>query len=367
VLVVEDNPDILRLLNLELSQEHSVYVARDGRQGYELALREEPDVILTDYMMPEMDGLTLIARVRESARLSGTPIIMLTAKSDLEHRLAAAEAGADAYLPKPFSPREVTAAVNSLLKRRGREVATISLAHEIHNPLAYIRNANTVITENVEKLLKAVDNLELPAEERERRIQNSRSRLERSTAIADQGVRRIAQIVELVRRYARAGYNPEPICFSVDASVGDVLELVHRPSPGVRITTELGAGSALLPVRPEELHLVCRNIVQNAVEAVGESGTVSIVSRRDEQQVVIEVRDDGPGISREHIHRVFTPFFSTKAPGQGMGIGLAIAFQIVDQAGGSIVVASSPGAGATFTIRLPILAGPTPALTEGTP
>jgi two-component system C4-dicarboxylate transport sensor histidine kinase DctB len=91
------------------------------------------------------------------------------------------------------------------------------------------------------------------------------------------------------------------------------------------------------------------------------------VSRRDEQQVVIEVRDDGPGISREHIHRVFTPFFSTKAPGQGMGIGLAIAFQIVDQAGGSIVVASSPGAGATFTIRLPILAGPTPALTEGTP
>ena len=371
ILIVEDNPDILRLLNLELSVEHSVYVAKDGRQGIELALREEPDVILTDFMMPEVDGLTLIRTLREERRTADIPIIMLTAKGDVENRLAAAEAGADLYLSKPFSTREVRAAVNAQLKRRGRQVGNIiraqvqslelisaSLAHEIHNPLAYIKNANTIVTENIEKLLRIITDETLSDADKAKRIDAIRNRLGRSTTIADQGVERISQIVDLVRRYARAGYSPEPVTFSIDDSLRDVLRLIHRPHDGVTLHPELGAGEALLRVRPEELHLVCRNLIQNAVEAIGEQGDVWISARRDAGDILIAIRDNGPGINRDHMARIFTPFFSTKETGKGMGIGLSIAFQIINNAGGSIEVASTLGEGATFTVRIPVMTEP---------
>lgn len=368
VLIVEDNPDILRLLNLELSVEHSVYVAKDGRQGIELALREEPDVILTDFMMPEVDGLSLIRTLRAESRTADIPIIMLTAKGDVENRLAAAEAGADLYLSKPFSTREVRAAVNAQLKRRGRQVGNIiraqvqslelisaSLAHEIHNPLAYIKNANTIVTENIEKLLRIIADPALSDDEKTKRIDAIRNRLGRSTTIADQGVERISQIVDLVRRYARAGYSPEPVTFSIDDSLQDVLRLIHRPHDTVSLHPDLTAGDALLRVRPEELHLVCRNLIQNAVEAIGERGDVWISARREGDDIAIVIRDNGPGINREHMSRIFTPFFSTKETGKGMGIGLSIAFQIVNNAGGSIEVASTLGEGATFTVRIPVM------------
>lgn len=371
ILIVEDNPDILRLLNLELSVEHSVYVAKDGRQGIELALREEPDVILTDFMMPEVDGLTLIRTLREDRRTADIPIIMLTAKGDVENRLAATEAGADLYLSKPFSTREVRTAVNAQLKRRGRQVGNIiraqvqslelisaSLAHEIHNPLAYIKNANTIVAENLEKLLRVMSDETLSDEERTRRIETIRNRLGRSTTIADQGVERISQIVDLVRRYARAGYSPDPIAFSVDDSLRDVLRLIHRPHETVALHADLSAGEATLRVRPEELHLVCRNLIQNAVEAIGEQGDVWVTARRDGGDLLISVRDNGPGIGREHMARIFTPFFSTKETGKGMGIGLSIAFQVVNNAGGTIEVASTLGEGATFTVRIPMLTPP---------
>ena len=108
-------------------------------------------------------------------------------------------------------------------------------------------------------------------------------------------------------------------------------------------------------VRPEELHLVCRNLIQNAVEAIGEQGDVWIVAKRDKDDITIAIRDNGPGINREHMARIFTPFFSTKETGKGMGIGLSIAFQIVNNAGGSIEVASTLGEGATFTVRIPLI------------
>ena len=104
-----------------------------------------------------------------------------------------------------------------------------------------------------------------------------------------------------------------------------------------------------------ELNQVWTNILDNAIDAMGDQGTVEIVTHRHGDHVVVEVSDSGPGIPSDVVEQVFDPFVTTKAPGEGTGLGLNISYNIVTQQhGGEITVASRPGR-TTFTVRLPLL------------
>ena len=105
---------------------------------------------------------------------------------------------------------------------------------------------------------------------------------------------------------------------------------------------------------PEELQQAITNLTQNAVDAVDKGGHVWIRTRPEARSVRIEVADDGPGIPRDALARIFTPFFTTKAVGKGMGLGLTITRQVIKQHGGTLEVDSTPGQGTTFTIRIPL-------------
>jgi signal transduction histidine kinase len=99
------------------------------------------------------------------------------------------------------------------------------------------------------------------------------------------------------------------------------------------------------------------NIIINAEQSVSEAkngGTLTIATRRRNSSVVISVADDGPGISQEHLGKIFNPFFTTKKPGKGTGLGLSICHRIVTEHGGQIYARSHPGKGATFFVELPI-------------
>ena len=91
-----------------------------------------------------------------------------------------------------------------------------------------------------------------------------------------------------------------------------------------------------------------------AVDAVGKGGHVWVRTRPESRNVRIEIADDGPGIPREAMARIFTPFFTTKEVGKGMGLGLTITRQVIKQHGGTLEVDSTLGQGTTFTIRLPL-------------
>ena len=103
LLVVEDNLELLHNLKQYFSDDYQVLIAENGKIGLELCKTEYPDLIVSDVMMPEMDGIQLCSEIRENLNISYTPIILLTAKSDVEHQLEGYEAGADLYIPKPFS------------------------------------------------------------------------------------------------------------------------------------------------------------------------------------------------------------------------------------------------------------------------
>ncbi len=118
VLVVEDHPDVRQFIVSCLQSEYTLLLASDGKAGVELAFEEVPDLIVSDVMMPEMDGFELCALLKNDPRTDHIPIVLLTAKADMESKLSGLKRGADDYLIKPFEPRELRVRLENLLSSR---------------------------------------------------------------------------------------------------------------------------------------------------------------------------------------------------------------------------------------------------------
>ncbi|HID97500.1 MAG TPA: hypothetical protein EYP57_04840, partial [Thermodesulfobacteriaceae bacterium] len=99
---------------------------------------------------------------------------------------------------------------------------------------------------------------------------------------------------------------------------------------------------------------VLLNLVMNAGQAIGSRGNINIGSRQEKAGIIVDVEDDGPGISKDIMDKIFDPFFSTKEPGQGTGLGLSVSYGIIREHGGEIRVRSTPGRGACFSIMIPL-------------
>ncbi|MBC1913502.1 response regulator transcription factor [Listeria booriae] len=126
ILVVDDESSIVTLLQFNIEKAgFDVVTAEDGRTGYELALAEKPDLIVLDLMLPEMDGIEVCKQLRQDK--VETPILMLTAKDDELDKIIGLELGADDYLTKPFSPREVVARIKAILRRSAGKPADVEL------------------------------------------------------------------------------------------------------------------------------------------------------------------------------------------------------------------------------------------------
>lgn len=126
VLVVEDNADIREYIKDCLEGEYSVSMATQGREGLKEAVREMPDIIVSDIMMPEMDGIAMLRAIRQDVYTSHIPVILLTAKGTDEDRLEGYEVGADSYLVKPFNKALLLGRIRNLLERQSRLMKQVS-------------------------------------------------------------------------------------------------------------------------------------------------------------------------------------------------------------------------------------------------
>jgi signal transduction histidine kinase len=130
---------------------------------------------------------------------------------------------------------------------------------------------------------------------------------------------------------------------------------IVRPATGRAVDVELALSEdGTLECVPEEFQQVLTNLEQNAIEAAPDGGgEVRVAGGVEGDRLVLSVSDNGPGIPADVQARLFTPFFTTKGPGRGMGLGLTIARRVVQSLGGSLQATSAPGAGAEFVVRVP--------------
>jgi len=146
ILVVEDDADVVRVVASFLEREgYTVQVALDGALGLDAALRDPPDLVILDWMLPVVDGPTFLTRLR---REQDVPVIMLTARSEEDDRIRGLETGADDYVTKPFSPRELVARVRAVLRRLEGAESDRSAAIE-HRGLRIDPEARTVERQGV--------------------------------------------------------------------------------------------------------------------------------------------------------------------------------------------------------------------------
>lgn len=118
ILIIEDNEELRHFICGVLAREYVVFEAGNGRQGLEMTLSELPDIVISDIMMPEMDGIEYLKQVKGNSDICHIPIILLSAKSSLNDQIQGLEYGADEYITKPFSSAYLKARVDSLLKQR---------------------------------------------------------------------------------------------------------------------------------------------------------------------------------------------------------------------------------------------------------
>jgi len=179
-----------------------------------------------------------------------------------------------------------------------------------------------------------------------------------------EGVDRTVAIVKDVREFSHFGGSTRPDVDTVDLADlvdGAIRVASTRSHPGVRIERTYGDVPAV-PGNANQIRQVLVNLMVNAVQAVGDSGRIRLVTGVDGPEAFVRVEDDGPGMSDETRERLFDPFFTTKPVGEGTGLGLYVSYEIVRAHGGSIGVDAEPQGGTSFEVRLPLRGRTTGAL-----
>jgi C4-dicarboxylate-specific signal transduction histidine kinase len=177
--------------------------------------------------------------------------------------------------------------------------------------------------------------------------------LEKGLASIEANVARVLEITKKLGDFSRVA-EEAPAALPIDEAVGDAIGLLRHTSVGRSVAIDYrGAPGIAVPARPGELQRVVFNILLNAAQAMNGAGRIDAEARLEGEEVVLAICDRGPGIAPEVLHRIFDPFFSTKPPGEGAGLGLAISYEIVHELGGRIRASNGPKGGARFEIALP--------------
>ncbi|MDC0680902.1 ATP-binding protein [Sorangium atrum] len=379
VLVVEDNPDMRSYLADILSAGHEIVLATNGREALESIAAKRPDVIVSDVMMPEMDGFELVRRIKGDPALRAIPVLLLTARASGAEAVGGLDVGADEYMSKPFDPLELRARVRAAerlhrayleLAAKNRELAAAlerlsetqqellqagkmaaigtlvaGLSHEMNNPVsAILMNAQLLLRRHRKghglpdeaTILKALSTIERQAN-------------------------RCSDLVTALLEYARGKPIGREPC-DVRAALRRAVDLSAPRARERRVHLEADSTTSALPevlVNASQLESALLNVIGNALDASPHGSAVVVearpLPRGDIHGVEIDVHDHGCGIRTEDLSRIFEPFFTTKPPGQGTGLGLSLTHRFIEEHHGSIRIESALGEGTTVRMWLPAL------------
>lgn len=361
MLIVEDDDDLANLLEYRLRKEgFNTVIARDGKEACRLLDEVGIDLVLLDILMPGMDGWEVCRRMRDhrDQRVATIPVIMLTALSAGENRIKGLECGADVYLSKPYSIREVElncrrligerrerlrlqAEINALQEKgQGGSDAQRMFFHEL-------RSQFTVIGGLCGRMLKSDDPQYLSELARDRGyLEVIRTSVNQVADMADE--------VLVLSRLQNADLSlPRGDC-RLDEIVNEVLAVYNAKAQMNEVTLAVLA----LPTQPVKLHrlalkIIVASLLENAVKYCPPNSTVTLQVIAADDMVRLEVQDQGPGIPLAEQEKIFEPYFRGEAGlagHQGSGLGLYSVKRLAEALDGAVSVSSSPGAGSLFRV-----------------
>jgi two-component system, NtrC family, sensor kinase len=399
LLVVEDDLVTGALLKKVLAKKgYDVSHKTNGSDALAAVQSSAYRIILTDWMMPEMDGPTLCRHIRDLKLPHYVYVILLTAKDSKEDAVTGLESGADDYIIKPFDNHELLARIRAgrrlvELEDRNRETQhklarsekmvavghlAAGVAHEINNPIGFINSNLNSLKNYMNDLQTMLTGYRGMAQKLDQSIRQNKldadlpAMIKQCMAMEKQydidfvledavdlagdctdGIERIKAIVREMRYFA----HPEIQSIESHSLPTLIKKVAAQFEPRLQGGVEIEMAVDELPAiecNAPHIEQAMANIIRNAFDAVEASGKITIGGRCEDDWAVVQITDNGPGIPDENLTKVFDPFYTTKPVGQGVGLGLTTALNIIKMHNGTITVTSDKKNPTTFTVRLPI-------------
>ncbi len=369
LLIVEDNPQVLQVLAYALLGKYNLNFAWDGQEGLERMRELNPDLVISDIMMPRKNGYQLAEEMKQDPQLRKIPLILLTSKVEKDARILGFKKGADEYLSKPFNHQEVHTRIEGLLARKKIEAEAIhaeklvsigqmaaGIAHEINNPISCINSAAPMMT-------KIIDKMVAKGLESNKEVDLMRECLE---DISESG-RRVYELTSALKGHIHPGsdrFETQDIHPDLDRTLR-ILKSANNV-PNIEFQTDYQLSSHV-SCQVGHLNQVWMNLMQNAVDAMENARAKRDQESHEERNSRIVVRtyedanfafvcieDNGPGIPLHLQERIFDLFFTTKRLGKGTGMGLYMCKRIIEEHGGSLSLESDASTGTRFIAQLPL-------------
>ncbi|HMJ13098.1 MAG TPA: ATP-binding protein [Polyangiaceae bacterium] len=351
ILIADDNADLREYIARLLAPDYEVSTVPDGLAALEALHENLPDLVVSDVMMPRLDGFALVRELRANPKTASMPVILLSARAGEESSVEGLDTGADDYLVKPFSARELLARVRThvelalarrawILKiehaNRELDAFSYSVSHDLRAPLRAIEGFSQALAEDYAASLDARGHDYV-----ERICRN----VQRMTTLID-------ALLDLAR-ITRGDLRTETVDLSniAAAVIGDLQSTRPERKVELRIAPGLvarGDGSLL--------QIVLVNLIGNAWKFTSRTDDARIeLAQHQADQPTFFVRDNGAGFDMQRANRLFAPFqrFHASSQFEGTGIGLATVQRIINRHGGRIWAESAVGSGTTFYFTLP--------------
>jgi signal transduction histidine kinase len=355
VLVIDDTEEIRIIITESLNLYGFVTLsAEDGASGIDMARKHVPDLIICDINMPNMDGYATLTALREEEATATIPFVFLSGASDKINMRRGMELGADDYLTKPFTHKELMAAVNARLEKQAdlqrksekkldelRGNITMALPHELRTPLNGILGLASIMID---------DYANMPPEEvleSARYIHESASRLHR--LIENFLLHSQIELMASEKKKIETSSNSTPvdIAQTIPEIANKVASRFKRDSD---LLLEVAAGTLLIPA--DHFKKIAEELIDNAFKFSDAGKPVRISSSMSGSTFLLTVQDHGRGMTREQLSTIgpHMQFERKTFEQQGSGLGLTIARRLTELLGGQILIESTSGAGTTVRI-----------------
>jgi two-component system, sensor histidine kinase and response regulator len=366
VLVVDDNAANRALAEATLTEEgYQVVLASGGQEGIDAFEREQPDCVLLDVRMPDLDGFAVCTRIRSLPQGAHTPVVFLTALRDVDTFDRALRAGGDDFLTKPVRPTELIIRVQAALKLKKmsaelrehydlvrsqrddlmrltlqKERLSAFVVHDLKNPVASLDLHAQVLLADRELSPRARDSaLQIRSDAR--------------------GLMRLILNLLDISKSEEGKLDVKLTAVDLDALAREIRDATEVKAQAAGVTLDLGIDARAATADADLLRRVLENLLDNALRHTPRGGTVRITSDTTDGHTHLRVADSGPGIASEMRERIFDPFVqlegdhgaTTRA---GRGLGLTFCRLAVEAHGGRIWVEDAKP-GAVFVVSLPLV------------
>jgi signal transduction histidine kinase len=406
ILWADDNADMRQYVMRLLDRAYEVQAVADGMAALDAARSAPPDLVLSDVMMPRLDGFGLLNALRADERTRTIPVILLSARAGEESAVEGLDAGADDYLVKPFSARELLARVRTHLEMakvrrewqtelelrvQERTAELVQTTRELEAEIAERERAEQKLRETQESAMQqerlralgqiasgiahdinnAISPIALYAESLLERESSLSDRARGQITIIQRAIEDVAQTVARMREFYRKR-EPELVLAQVDLNriVKEGIALTRarwsdvpqQRGVVIDLRTDLSADLTDTAGAENEIRDALTNLIFNAVDAMPEGGMLTlrtrITQKGDEavRHACVEVCDTGVGMDDATRTRCLEPFFTTKGE-RGTGLGLAMVYGMVKRHSAELEIDSEPGKGTTMRIIFPAALG----------